>query len=130
MYSKKTLLDNEHAGIELENGIIIVTWKNSYINLTIAEQVVKDRLNVTNNQKYPVFIKIKSIKDSTKEARDFLASEKGCEGITASAIFVESIVENMIASFFVFLNKPRVPTKIFKDEAKAKEWLKQYVKPN
>ncbi|MFY9310751.1 MAG: hypothetical protein WAQ28_17020 [Bacteroidia bacterium] len=129
MEPKELLLDNEYALIEFENGILILTWKNAHINLAIAKQVVENRLSVSFGNKYPVLVMIKSIKDSTKEARDFLASEKGCEGIAATAIFVESILENMIATLFIYLNKPLVPTKIFKDEAKAKEWLLQFVKP-
>jgi hypothetical protein len=81
-------------------------------------------------QKYAVLIKMKSIKGSTKEARDFLASQIGCDGLIAGAILVDSIVENMLATFFIYLNKPRIPTKIFKDESKAKEWLELYVVKN
>lgn len=123
----KLLLDNEYSKIELSNGILIATWKASFVNLDIAKQVVSRRLSVTSGQNYPILIKIKSIKDSTKEARDFLASEKGSDGIIAGAVIVDSVLGNMLATFFIFLNKPRIPTKIFKDEAKAKEWLEQFV---
>jgi hypothetical protein len=121
------LSENEHTKIELENGILIATWKSSFVDLDIAKEAVINRLLVTNGQKYPVLIKIKSVRSSTKEARDFLASEKGCAAVIAGAVYVDSILENMIATFFIFLNKPSVPLKIFKDETKAKEWLQQFV---
>ncbi len=121
------LLDNEFNTIELSNGIIIATWKSPFINLTIAQKSVSSRLAITGEQKYPVLIRIGSTKNSTKEARDFLASEKGCQGLVAAAIYVDSILTNMLATFFIFLNKPKIPTKIFKDESKAMEWLEQFV---
>ncbi len=123
----KLLLDNEFNRIELSNGIIIATWKSHFINLATAQKSVSSRLAVTGGQKYPVLIKIGSTKNSTKEARDFLASEKGCQGLVAAAIYVDSTLGNMLATFFIFLNKPRIPTKIFKDELKAIEWLEQFV---
>lgn len=123
----KLLLDNEYSRIELSNGIIIATWKASSINLDIAKNAVSSRLSVTAGQNYPALIKMKSVKESTKEARDFLSSEKGCDGIIAGAIYVDSIIGNMLATFFIYLNKPTIPTKIFKDEGKAIEWLEQFV---
>jgi len=124
---KKLLLENEYSKIELEDDIIIITWKSLFIDLPVMKQIVNNRLKVTGDKKYPVLVKIKSIKDSTKEARDFLASEQGAKNVLAVAIHVDSIFENMIASLFIYLNKPIVPVQIFKDEEKAKEWLVQYV---
>jgi hypothetical protein len=127
MSQKILLSDNEYARIELEDNIIIATWKATFVDLEIAQKVVNARRLAFMKNKYPCLIKIYSIKDSTKEARDFLASEKGCEGFTAGAIVVSSVLENIIASLYLYLNKPVVPTKIFKDELKAKEWLSKFV---
>lgn len=127
MTQKILLSDNEYARIELEDGIVIATWKVTFVDLEIAQKAVTTRQMAFRKNKYPCLIKIHSIKDSTKEARDFLASEQGCEGIIAAAILAESVLENMIANFFIYLNKPLVPTKIFKDETKAKEWLAEFV---
>lgn len=121
------LLDNEFTKIELTNGIIIATWKAPFINLDIAKNVVSSRLKATMGQNYAVLIRMKSIKGSSKEARDFLASQIGCNGLLAVAILVDSIVENMLATFFIYLNKPIIPTKIFKDEKTATKWLEQFV---
>jgi hypothetical protein len=124
---KILLLDNEYGKFELENGIMIGTWKKSFIDLTIAEKTVNSRILVAAGQNYPLLVKIKSIRESTKEARVFLASKKACEGAIAGAFCVDSALENMIATIFLYMSKPIIPTKIFKDEAKAKGWLAQFV---
>lgn len=122
---KTILVDNEYGTIELEDGILIANWKISFIDIDTAQKAVKLRLKALGGANYPYLSKISSIKGTTKEARDFLASKKASEGVIVVAILVNSILENMIASLFLYLNKPIVPTKIFKDEAKAKEWLKK-----
>ncbi|MES2396737.1 MAG: hypothetical protein V4549_12070 [Bacteroidota bacterium] len=124
---KTLLIDDEYGKFELENGILIGTWKKSFIDLTTAEKTVNGRLKVAAGQKYPFLVKIKSIRESTKEARVYLASEKACLGILAGAICVDSALENMVATVFLYMSKPVVPTKIFTDETKAKEWLAQFV---
>lgn len=67
-------------------------------------------------QKYPILAKIKSIRESTKETRVFLVFEKAFIAIIAQAICVDFSIENMIATVFVYMSKPIIPNKIFKDE--------------
>ncbi len=125
-----TILNTEYIQIDFENEILITTWKVSNISLSIAKEAVNKRLSIASGNKYPLLVKLKLVKSSTKEARDFLASEGGCEGLVAGAICVNSLLENMIATFFIYLNKPCIPTKVFHDENEAKKWLSQYVIQN
>jgi hypothetical protein len=120
------VVDTKNIKVELVDKILIATWKCSFVDIHIAKEVVSSRINVMQGERYPALVKITSVKDSTKEARDFLASQKGCEGVIAMAIYVESILEIMVANLFIYLNKPIIPTKVFKDELKARAWLFQY----
>jgi hypothetical protein len=123
---KKNLSDTPNVLIELENGILIATLKNSFVDIEIVKEMLHERINVSQGKKYPLLVKMKSLSKITGDARAFLGSSKGYEGVTIFAIQVESSVGKMIASMFLFLNPPLVPTKIFTDEAKAKEWLLQF----
>lgn len=125
---KKVLLENKEVTIELEEGIIIALWKSTLVDLNLAQLAVKHRLECTNNVSYPILSNIKLIKNITKQARDFLATEKGCEGIVAAAVLIGSPIGSMIGNFFIRVSRPLRPTKIFSDEAEAKKWLAQYVK--
>ena|ERR1035437_918443 len=124
----KTLLDNEYHRLDLEDGIIIATWKNSFIDLDIAKKMVESRLEVLQGKQYPFLIKMKSFRECTKEAREFYASAQISKDYIAGAIHIESILESFIANFFIAVNKPKTNFKIFNSEAKAKKWLAQYVK--
>ncbi|MDP1744379.1 MAG: hypothetical protein Q8L90_02310 [Bacteroidota bacterium] len=125
---KKLLLENDEVRIELELGILIAKWKNSFVDLNIAQQAVVNRLEATDFIPYPMVIDIKSIKSITKPSRDFLASEKGCQGIIAAAFLIDSSLGRILGNFFIQINKPLRPTKIFTNEIKAKKWLSKYIK--
>ncbi|MES2140930.1 MAG: hypothetical protein V4511_14580 [Bacteroidota bacterium] len=124
---KKLLLENDEVRIELEEEILFAIWKSTFVDLNIAQQAVTYRLEATNFVAYPMVINIKSIKSINKPARDFLASEKGSEGIIAAAFLIDSSVGRVLGNFFIKINKPIKPTKVFTDEIKAKKWLLQYV---
>lgn len=125
---KRILLENNEVKIELEDGIVIANWKTSFVDINVARRAVKYRLECTNYVSYPLLSNIKSIKHGTKEARDFLALEKSCEGIIAAAVLINSDIGSMIGNFFIKINKPSVLTKLFTDEMDAKKWLAQFVK--
>lgn len=121
------LFENESAITKIENGVLIGTFMKEIVDLTIAEIAVKGRLKATEGKSYPILIDIRNIKNSTKTARQFLASEKGYEGIISAAIFINSSVGSMIGNFFILFNRPLVPTKLFSNKKEAMEWLMQFV---
>lgn len=125
---KETLTDNDFLKIESENNILIGIFKSAFVDITIAHKITNCRLEIQNGKLYPILSNIRLVKNSTKEARDFLASEAGCEGVLAAAVLTDSPVGNMIGNFFINVSKPLRPTKMFTKEAEAKKWLTQYVK--
>lgn len=125
---KNVLFANNEVTIEFENGIVIGTFKVEFCDLETVRRIVEYRLNATERKSYPLIGNIVSIKKITKEARDFLASKEGCEGITVFAILINSPIGSMIGNFWLRINKPLVPTRIFTNEEEAKKWLKQYIK--
>jgi hypothetical protein len=40
---------------------------------------------------------------------------------------VDNMANNLVTKFFVKVNKPSIPTKTFKDEKEAIEWLKGFL---
>lgn len=125
---KKVLLENTEVTIEFEDGIVFGTFKVEICDLETVKRIVEYRLNATKRIPYPLIANIVSIKKITKEARDFLASKEGCEGITVFAILINSPIGSMIGNFWMRINKPLINTKIFTNEEDAKTWLKQFVK--
>jgi hypothetical protein len=125
---RELLLDNSTVTIEKQGEIIITNLKATYVDITIAKQAVKYRLECTNNNPCLLLSNIRQVKNSTQEARNYLASAEGSERIICCAMLIDSTIGAMIGNFFVRINKPIVPVRIFVDETEAKAWLLNYKK--
>ena len=84
----------------------------------------KELKEVTEKKDYPILINMKNTKKISKEARDFLASEKGAERVIAAALIIDSMLTATLANFFLKVNKPVVATRLFTNEEEAVKWLK------
>jgi hypothetical protein len=124
------ILDNIRVLIEEENGILFVQGKDRDVNLQSVKEVVKYRLDCSEGKLFPMVIDIRNIKSITKEARDFLASKEGCEGVLAAGVLIDSAIGKMLGNFFIRINKPLVPTKLFTNLQNAKEWLHKQIISN
>lgn len=122
----KTLLDNDLVKIALEKEILIAKWKCNLIDLATAKQGIKYRLECTNYTDYPVLIDIRAVNTITKDARVFLGTEEAAEGIIAGALQIDSPIGKVLGNFFLSINKPLRPTKLFTDAVKAKDWLAKF----
>lgn len=80
-----------------------------------------------NNEKFPLLIDSRNIKSITKEARDFFSMNNRESCIVAFAVIIDSPVSRIVGNFFMGLNKPRVPAKLFNSEEDAVHWLKEFM---
>jgi hypothetical protein len=128
-FGKESEADSEitsYLRLSIENGILLCIYKPiNEVDLAIAKSCVQDRLAFANGRAYPSLFDITHIKHSTKEARDYLANE-GNEGVVASAIIVSSPMLKMAANFYIQVNKPQNPTRMFTSREEAIKWLGQY----
>ncbi len=120
-------IDFQYGSIVIENGIMKCTFYDLHeLTLEITQHLVAKRIEHSKGVSYPCLFDITKIKNSTKEARDYLAKE-GNELVTASAILVDSAVVKMAANFYVSVNKPVKPTRLFTDMDSALTWLRQFM---
>jgi hypothetical protein len=121
--------ENEFISLDLSTGVLEVTFKNgARIDLGAAQQMLQTRMAMIGQDSYPSILKNISRVTITKEARDFLSSDEGRRGVSALALIVDNVVGTTLANFFlkVTVQKPKVPTRIFRDEKKALEWLQHF----
>ncbi|SDI02217.1 hypothetical protein SAMN04488062_12041 [Flavobacterium omnivorum] len=118
--------ENEFALFWIQNDIFYFEYKpNVVINLKAAQLVVADRILVQNEKAYPVLCDIRGIMDSDKAARDYLA-QSGSVLTKAVSLIGNDTVLLSIMSFYITINKPRVPTKFFTEELAALAFLEMY----
>ena len=122
-----TFQDNEFAQFWIHNEILFFKYKpNVVINLTAAQRIVADRIQLQNEMAYPIFCDIRGIVDSDKAARDYLAQSGSILTKAVSLVGHQSVSLSM-TSFYLKICKPSVPTKIFTDESAALVFLEKYV---
>lgn len=110
----------------IQDGILHFYYKKiENMDLDTAKTCVHDRLEFTEYKSYPCLVDFIQLKNSTKEARDYFANE-GNEGIKANAILVNSTAFKMMANFYIMVNKPQNPTRMFTDKNAALAWLEKF----
>jgi hypothetical protein len=128
MESQKKVLENQFFKCWIEDGIVFSEYKVPILDLEAAIGCVELRRQLIGEESYPTLIDGRMVKDIYKEARDYFSSDAGSEGIAASALITSSTVGRFIGSFFLKINRPSVPIKIFNDMNEATGWLKQFRK--
>lgn len=118
--------ENEYAHFWIRNSILFFEYKpNVFIDLTVAHQIVADRIQMQNEKSYPVLCDIRGVIDSDKAARDYLA-QSGSVLAKAVSLVANQSVSLIMTSFYLKICKPSVPTRIFTDESCALAFLEAY----
>jgi hypothetical protein len=121
--------ENEFAIFWIENNILFFEYKpDIIIDLAAAQQIVADRLRLQNEKAYPILCDIRGIVDSDKAARDYLAQYGSVLTKAVGIIFTDrKSLSLLMITFYLRINKPQVPTKVFTDKTTALEFLKTFV---
>ena len=85
-----------------------------------AQERVRDMVKKTQTR---VIVVMTAVTEISKEARDYFAHERTASIQRATALLINWPVSRVIGNFFMGLNKPFSPTRLFKDPHKAIQWL-------
>ncbi len=126
---KNNRLEMRLVTLEIIDDIVFAVFKKGItITLEGAREIIEKRVLFTGKNFYPMLFEDEGAVSIEKGARDYLSNE-GTEGLTAGAFILRSIYSTFLINFYLSVNPPKVPSKMFTDRAKAIEWLEQY-KPN
>jgi hypothetical protein len=120
--------DTPFVHLRIKDNILIASYKkNLIINLDVAQKIVLQRQSLTRGQIMPVIIFSNEVTSIDKPAREYFASPKGIEGLSASAIIVNSPFSRYLGNFFLMVNKTSIPVKLFSNISQAEKWLQQFI---
>jgi SpoIIAA-like len=117
------------AGLHwVEHGVVISEVKNGgQIDLAEARRITTVFQELNGDVCRPLLVDFGKIKSQTKEARDYFAKDPThIRTYSAVAIVVNNTLAKLIANFFMGLNKPLRPTRLFNDRESALAWLDQF----
>lgn len=95
-------------------------------DLDDARENVRTAIEISGGAKVPHLIDMRLIRNQTREARAYYAGPETAEAISAVALLIGSPLSRAIANFFLGLNKPMMPTRLFTSEEEAIDWLLQH----
>ena len=104
-----------------------VVKSDAEVNLKEAQENTRAIASLHTGKKFPLLIDSRNIKYITKEARDHFSIKNRETVVTSFAILIYSPLSRIIGNFFMGLNKPTVPAKLFTDEQEALQWLKKFL---
>ncbi len=115
-----------HWKFWFEDGILRGKIFSENFTLAIAQEGVSERIRISRNTAFPVLSDCRKVKHFDKETSAFLARSESTALVIAGAILVNNQLQKLLGNFFIHINKPAIPTRLFTDEAEALTWLKQF----
>ncbi len=121
-------VENSYLRLHIKkDGILYAEYAQDLkVTLEIAKECIAMRLRFTEDRFYPCLANVSGIVSTSKEAREYFASEEALRGFKALAILTHSTISKIIGNFYINFDKPGVPSKIFNSEKTALKWLKQF----
>ena len=118
--------ENEWVWMEIRGHYFFVNYKSDTIlTLDAAKEIISDAIRFASNKTYPVLTDIRNMPSHYKDVREYFANE-GSKHVCANAILVSNPLSRILANFFLSINKPVAPTKLFTEEEKAAKWLEMF----
>ena len=96
-------------------------------NLTDAIENVAGVAKISGGIKRPSLVDYRGIQSINREARAYYAGTEITQVQSAAALIVDTYLERIIGNFFMGINKPKQPTRLFNSEPDAIEWLRQFL---
>lgn len=111
-----------------DDGILhTVNRPGSCFDLEAAQENLYAARRFLNGRKVPVAVDLRGTLSMSRPARQYYASEEGAFDTLATALIVDSPVERIIGNFFIGLQRPRAPVKLFDVKDEAVKWLKGFL---
>jgi len=128
------LIPNQLGGLPtsklwLDDEGIVHTVANPHVDVGLdeARDWVRAIVAVCNGKRRPLLIELGQVRRMSREARVLVGGPECARVVSAAALVVSSPVGRAIGNFFIGLNKPIAPTKLFNDEVTALAWLRGFL---
>jgi hypothetical protein len=96
-------------------------------SVPLVKEMVKKMGEMVNYQQVPLLAHHEEFALPGKANRDYWAKKESCPYSKADAFMIKSVAMKLIANFYLRLNKPQRPTRMFVDEREAIKWLKTFL---
>lgn len=111
---------------EADGTVVLVFQPGCRLDAENTVHIVRAHIAAAAGQKRPTLADLRGMRSATREARE-LAGGPDVVAITLRmALIVANPVSRVLGNFFMTVTHPKYPTRIFKDEASARHWLREW----
>ena len=104
--------------------IYCVADKGAEDTIETAKENFKAFKKMLKHDRHLFLCDIRGQKSMTREAREFYSSDEVAEVLIASAQITSSSISRVIANFYLGINKPSIPVRLFDTPEDGLVWLK------
>ncbi len=107
------------------DGIVAIAFAPQVgTDLADARAAVEAMIQLTGGRRSPLLVDMHAAGPQDRSARSEFA-RRG-DVVSAVALIVDTPLSRMLGTFFLSVNKPPFPTRLFDDEASAVAWLQAF----
>jgi hypothetical protein len=112
-----------------DDGIVRVKVKpHVKIELEDAKACIRAVSEVCGGKPTPALVDMTGLVAMDREVRLYFSGPETAKVESAAGLLINSPIARAIGNFFIGLNKPSNPTRLFTSEAEALAWLKGFVR--
>ncbi|MCB0478664.1 MAG: hypothetical protein KDC84_10895 [Crocinitomicaceae bacterium] len=108
-----------------ENGVVEIEWNEKIEDIEVhhlqkMQEVVGE---IGRGERMPLYYSTHEFLGITKEARKFAVTKEGTKHTLIIAVLVNNLAMQLLFNFFMRVNRPKIPTKGFRNKEDAFQWL-------
>ena len=108
-----------------DNILCTECFPNTVMTLEDGKESTRISAEMVNYKPLPLLCDLTNVVRMTQECRKHFAGPEHAETFSKCALIVNNIVSRLIGNFFLGLNKPLKPTKLFATKEEGLKWLKE-----
>lgn len=116
-------LDTPLAVLCYHNDVMMVDANPVDMELEGFRDLLSTAIELAERKPYYCIVDLRKLNYAAPETRSCYAEKFFLEYRIADALVVNSLPLRLLANFYIRVNKPAIPTRMFNDVDKAKEWI-------
>jgi len=110
----------------IENDVLHIIFKDGAdVDVEQILESKKARIDLQKGKPMKVLVDMRGLFHLSKDARDIAAEDQHAAMSIAMALVSNSLGTRMISNFFIKINKPASPTRMFNSKENALIWLSE-----
>ncbi len=117
----------DKATIDCIGDEVTITFKSNVMIDGEAMWQIKEVIwELLDKKRHRTLIKADGFPHFTKDAREVSASAEYTKDVIAAVFVTDLLPYRLLGNFFIKMNKPPIPMKIFSEVAEAQKWLAKF----